>query len=154
MSQQEEQQDTAMKEKVAGPKHHGGQHYDNDKFLQKLGQLYGNNRQWGTVRLATKRHFTESHQYKKSKKKQRQQDREAQSKDPEQEFSLIVKAAARNRRLATVVAPRDVFNFEKQLTQVVTNALFRQVLERQEKNKKQQKKDKKKDSKPAAVEKK
>ena len=52
------------------------------------------------------------------------------------------------------MAPRDVFNFEKQLTQVVTAALFRQVLERQEKNKKQQKKDKKKDNKPTAAERK
>ena len=35
------------------------------------------------------------------------------SKDPNQEFSLVVKAASKKRKVATVVAARDVYNFEK-----------------------------------------
>ena len=54
------------KEKVSGDKTHGGSHVDNDKFLTKLGQLYGSSRSWGTVRLQIKRHFVENYKYKKS----------------------------------------------------------------------------------------
>ena len=136
--------------KVSGDKTHGGQHVDSDKFLQKLTQLYGSSKSWGTVRLQIKRSFPENYKYKKSQKKLRQFDREASSKDPNQEFSLVIKAASKNRKIATVVPPRDVYNFEKQLTQVISQALFRSVLERQEKAKKQQKKDKKKDTAPVA----
>ena len=135
-------------EKVSGPKTHGGKHVDPEKFIQRLSQFYGSSKSWGTVRLQIKRSFPENLQYKKSKQKERQIEREALSKDPKQEFSLIVKANSKNRKVATVVPPREVYTFEKQLSQVVNQALFRNVLERQEKAKKQQKKDKKKE--PAA----
>ena len=117
-------------DKVPGPKTHGGKHVDPDKFLQRLSQFYNTSRYEGTVRLQIKRSFDENHQHKKSKQKERQLERETLSKDPKQEFSLIVKANSKNRKVATVVPPRDVYNFEKQLTQTINQNLFRAVLER------------------------
>ena len=35
---------TMKSEKVSGAKTHGGQHVDNEQFLQKLGKLYANSR--------------------------------------------------------------------------------------------------------------
>ena len=108
--------------------------------MQKLQQIYSGTRAWGTVRVQVKRVFEERRQWKRSQKQARQQDRVEDCKDSTREFSLAVKAATPKRKVSTVVSPSQAGSFEQKLSQVMTQAIFRQVLERQEREKKDKKK--------------
>ena len=102
--------------------------------------------------MQVKRLFEERRQHKRSQAKARQEDRIADCKDAAKEFSLSVKAATPKRKISTIVAPNQVGSFETKMNQVVTQGIFRQVLERQErerKDKKNKKGGKKEESKTA-----
>ena len=103
---------------------------ENDPFLQKLTQIYSGTRAWGTVRVQVKRLFEERRKHKTSLKKERQADRVEDCKDATKEFSLIVKAATPKRKISTSVTAKQAFSFEEKINQVMTQAIFRQVLER------------------------
>ena len=53
---------------------------------------------------------------------------------------MVVKAATPKRKVSTIVLPGQVASFESKMNQVMTQAIFRQVLERQEREKKDKKK--------------
>ena len=101
---------------------------ENELFLQKLQQIYQGTRAWGTVRVQIKRLFEERHKHKKSQKKAREADRVEDCKDSAKEFSLIVKAATPKRKVCTVVEPSQAASFETKLNQLMSQAIFRQVL--------------------------
>ena len=77
-----------------------------------------------------KRLFEERRKHKTSLRKERQADRVEDCKDAAKEYSLVVKAATPKRRISTAVTPNQAFNFEQKVNQVMTQAIFRQVLER------------------------
>ena len=112
----------------------------NELFLQKLQQIYQGTRSWGTVRVQIKRLFEERQKYKKTLAKERQQDRVADCKEPNKEFSLVVKAATPRRKVSTLVTADQASSFEQKMSTVMQQAIFRQVLERQEREKKEKKK--------------
>ena len=57
-------------------------------------------------------------------------DRVEDCKDASKEFSLIVKAATPKRKISTAVTPNQAAKFEEKVNQVMTQAIFRGVLER------------------------
>ena len=77
-----------------------------------------------------KRLFEERRKHKNSQKKERQMDRVEDCKDASKEFSLIVKAATPKRKISTAVTPNQAAKFEEKVNQVMTQAIFRGVLER------------------------
>ena len=84
--------------------------------------------------------FEERNKHKLSKRKERQEGRVADCQDSSKEFGLTVKAATSKRSISTSVAPNQAFSFEQKMNQVMTQAIFRQVLERQERERKDKKK--------------
>lgn len=112
----------------------------NDLFLTKLQQLYQGTRAWGTVRVQYKRMFEERQKHKRSLSKQRQADRVEDCKDAKKEFNMIVKAATPKRKICTAVTPENATSFEQKVSGVMTAAIFKGVLERQERDKKDKKK--------------
>ena len=62
--------------------------------------------------------FEERQKYKKSLAKQRQEDRKADCKDANKEFSLVVKAATPRRKVSTVVSADQASSFEQKMSAV------------------------------------
>ena len=114
----------------------GGEAIDNETFLQRLKQLYSSAKAWGTVRVTIKRLFVENFKHKKSMRKQRNEDKLNQCQDPAKEFKLVIKAAIPQKHFSTVVMPNEISTFEPKLTQLMTQAIFKEVLEKQDKMKK------------------
>lgn len=72
--------------------------------------------------------------------KQRRADKVEDCKDAKKEFTMIVKAATPKRKMSTVVTAEQALSFEQKVSTVMTNAIFKGVIERQEREKKDKKK--------------
>ena len=113
-----------------------GKPLEHEIFLQRLKQLYSGSKVWGTVRVTTKRLFEENFKHKLSKGKERDEDRQKQCQDPTKEFKVVIKAATPQKHFSTIVLPNEAGAFEIKLTQVMQQALFKDILAKQEIQKK------------------
>lgn len=91
-----------------------------EDFVSQVDKMFSESKEKHSLLFSFKRVFTENFKYKNNQKtrKLRREDQISQERDNEREFSVLVRAKLRRRRVQTVVEPKDISSFHNILMKI------------------------------------
>lgn len=100
---------------------------DNEDFVFKVDNYFSESKEKNSINFSFKRVYNENFKFKKSKNKLRREDCINQESDSSKQFSVLVRAKLKRKRIRTVVESKNIGFFHSNLMKIFTLHFIKQT---------------------------